>query len=92
MVLVHCFAGCTPYEVVRAVGMELHELFPRRQVWNGARRAPLDARTGLFVIAREALLVRLYAESVLDGGLTNEEKARLRLAESRIREVYGNVR
>jgi hypothetical protein len=29
-VLVHCFAGCTPAEVVASLGLELHDLFPPR--------------------------------------------------------------
>lgn len=29
-ILIHCFAGCAPHEVVAAVGLKLEDLFPPR--------------------------------------------------------------
>ena len=32
--MVKCFHGCSASDVVRAVGLELHDLFPKAE-WNG---------------------------------------------------------
>src|SRR3989304_9681032 len=34
-ILLHCFAGCTPEAIVRALGLEMKDLFPE----NGSRSA-----------------------------------------------------
>ena len=34
-VLVHCFAGCSAHEIVSAVGLDLSDLFPPREIGFG---------------------------------------------------------
>ena len=36
-ILIHCFAGCSPADVVAAVGVELHQLFPPRDKHEAVR-------------------------------------------------------
>ena len=42
-VLIHCFAGCTPVEVVAAVGLTLADLFADKLEHHGGRRPPMSA-------------------------------------------------
>lgn len=91
VVLLHCFAGCATYEIVSTVGLKLCHLFPPREAGNGAERARLDARQVLRCIAKEALIIRLYAQDVISGTLTEADIARLRLAETRIGEALSHA-
>ena len=40
-VLLYCFSGCPVSEVVNALGLEMSDLFPPRQVWCSAQRVVL---------------------------------------------------
>jgi hypothetical protein len=87
-ILLHCFAGCSIHEVVAAVGLELSDLFPRRddavQFKKGERRM-FPAADVLRAIAGEAQLVYLCAQAVHKGDvLTEADLARLLLAASHI--------
>jgi hypothetical protein len=43
VVLVHCFGGCSAHDVVSAVGLELHDLFPPPETPNPRRRPVIPA-------------------------------------------------
>lgn len=92
-ILLHCFAGCSVGEIVIAVGLELHDLFPPSHEPRRGARPAFDLRDVLVVIRDEALLVAAAA-GWLDMGrtLSSAEFDRLVLAEKRIRtalEVAG---
>jgi hypothetical protein len=97
-VLIHCFAGCTPAEVVGAMGLELHDLFPPRETPPGApKRTPrlLTAGQALELLANEALFIAVALTNYLNGiTLTTMDTERLRLAAGRINllkeQVKGN--
>lgn len=85
-VLVHDFAGCGVLEVLGAVGLEMSELFPPREVQHGKPEArPFPAADILRCIAFEALVVSCAAASLLAGEpFREDDRARLILAASRI--------
>ena len=87
-VLLHCFAGCEVRDVVAAMGLELHELFPPRDVPLGAPKRTarlLTAGQALELLASEALLVFTSAVTLLNGrALTVADKNRLLESVSRI--------
>ncbi len=87
-VLLHCFAGCEVGAVVAAMGLQLHELFPPRDVPPGApKRAArlLTAGQALELLASEATLVFVSAATLLNGRtLTVADKNRLIESVSRI--------
>jgi hypothetical protein len=87
-ILVHCFAGCSVHEVVSAVGLELTDLFPPREIEGGKgkpERRPFPAADILRAIAFESTLVLIAAADLLAGNPFNEtDRARLALAASRI--------
>lgn len=84
-VLLHCFAGCTPLEVVNSVGMTLAELFP--EPFEAASRKPLwNYRALLETLGHEALVVIGAATQILNGYTISPEEleelkqARLKVA------------
>jgi len=91
--LVKCFAGCEVLTVVRAVGLELADLFPER----ATDKSPIgraEAReawrqsgwaAALGVLAREASVVLIAGRQLADGHpLGDDDQARLRVALERI--------
>ena len=87
-VLIHCFAGCTPHEVVGSIGIELHELYPPRELTPGTpKRTPqlLTSGQALELLAQEALLVAVAAGNVGQGvALTQSDTDRVLQAAGRI--------
>jgi hypothetical protein len=98
--LVRCWSGCSAADIVAAVGLELFDLFPKRErdTWSkpvapGQRWIPRDV---LAAVAREALIALLAAEATHRGEpLTRDDLQRLALAAGRLRsaaqEVGANV-
>lgn len=69
-VLLHCFAGCPVSDVVAALGLELSDLFPPRQLTGREpKRQPrlLSHAQALELLEREAYLVSVAAANVLHG-------------------------
>lgn len=87
-VLLHCFAGCEVRDVVAAMGLELHELFPPRDVPPGTPKRTarlLTAGQALELLANEAVLVFTSAATLLKGRpLSIADKDRLLESVSRI--------
>jgi len=91
--LVKCFAGCDVSDVLRALGLEMADLFPPRPVDTspGGRASARDAwrqsgwSAALGVLARESLIVSLAARDLADGRtLGDEDRDRLLQALARI--------
>jgi len=85
--LVHCFAGCSVYDVVSAVGLDLTDLFPPRSEAHSVKgeRRPFPAADVLKCVAFEALLVASAASAEANGyPLSDADRARLLLAASRV--------
>jgi hypothetical protein len=67
--LLHCFAGCTPEEIVGALGLDLKHLFTDSPTPRGQRPAPKPQKLDLIAVAfrfeMAALDRRIRAERVL---------------------------
>jgi hypothetical protein len=92
-ILLHDFAGCSPSDILAAVGLELRDLFPERikdTSPEGRRRARQAFKQGawaaaLGVLSREATVVGCAAGMLRQGhALTPEDDTRLTLAMQRI--------
>lgn len=87
-VLLHCFSGCETADVVAAMGLELHDLFPPRDVPATAPRKIanlLTAGQALELLASESLLVVVALTNYMRGiTLTPLDMDRLRQAAGRI--------
>jgi hypothetical protein len=70
-VLLKCFAGCSAFEIVSAVGMQLHDLFPETSEQRKPIKNPFPATDVLRCIQREALIITIIAIRVF-----NEKKSR----------------
>jgi hypothetical protein len=92
-ILLHDFGGCSPSDILAAVGLELRDLFPERLKPRTPeeRRVAREAfkrdswRAALGVLAREATVVGCAAGMLRQGhALTAEDDTRLTLAMQRI--------
>ncbi len=86
-ILVHCFSGCSVYEVLGAVGLTFDDLFPQKTEQNFVKgeRRPFPAADILRAVAGEAQFVYLCAHAVSKGEtLLEQDLARLLVAASRI--------
>ena len=85
-ILLHCFAGCMAHEVLEAVGLSIHALFPERDIQHGRpERRPFPAADVLRAISLEAIVVAVVAVDILGGHAINAiDRKRLILAVQRI--------
>lgn len=86
--LLHCFAGCTPGEIVGALGLNLKDLFTDNAISHGQRPTPKPQKLDLSAVAFRfeiaALDRRLRADAVLNAvtkfanvAITDVERDRL---------------
>jgi len=87
-VLIHCFAGCGAAEIVAAMGLELHNLFPPRDKPTSAPKKIanlLTAGQALELLHTEASLIAIALTNVFKGTAVAEtDMTRLRQAAGRI--------
>jgi hypothetical protein len=92
--LLKCWSGCGGADVVEAIGLRLHDLFPRklenrRPLRPGERWIPRDAMAG---VAFEALVVVMAGEAVARGeGLDRAALDRVAQAAGRLRAAAAEV-
>lgn len=94
-VLLHCFAGCEVAEIVAAIGLELHDLFPPQdRPASAPKRTPklLTPGQALDLLHDEAQLVGLCAGNVGHGvTLTDADRERVLQAAGRISYIRSEV-
>lgn len=85
-ILIHCFGGCSVYEVLDAVGLDMAALFPPRDIQHSKpERRPFNAADVLRAIGFESLVVAAAAVTLLTGEpFTQADRDRLILAAERI--------
>lgn len=84
-ILVHCFASCSPEEILGALGLNLSDLFPDQPVHARGARPRWPLRELLEVIAHEALVAHVAAEQLGAGEMLSDgERKRVALAADRI--------
>jgi len=92
-ILLHCFAGCSAIDVVRAVGLTLADLFPERIAYtsplSAAKRREAARQTGLAaalgVLGLESKIVQIAARTVAVGKVLDaDDTERLIVACQRI--------
>jgi hypothetical protein len=99
-ILLKCFAGCSAYEVVSAVGMDLTDLFPndnnldrlKANHINKPVRRPFYATDLLKIIHFEALITSIAAFDMAEGRqVSDTDRKRLKTAFERINEAASYV-
>jgi hypothetical protein len=97
-VLLKCWAGCSVADIVAAVGLELHDLFPPRpQPGHGhgpaKPRRLLSAGQALELLHDEAHVIAVAGLNAGHGvELSDEDRARVLRAAARIVALYDEVR
>jgi hypothetical protein len=97
-VLITSFKGCAVAQVLVAMGLEMHDLYPSMPEPGGGRpalkrRAMVSARQAIDLIEFETLLVWTAAHNLTAGhALTPDDLARLDVASQRIQAVIEEVR
>jgi hypothetical protein len=99
-ILLKCFAGCSAYEVVSAVGMDMTDLFPKdnlvgNKITNHAikpERRPFYATDLLKIIQFEALITSIAAFDLAEGRqVSDTDRKRLKTAFERINEAVSYI-
>ncbi len=99
-ILLKCFAGCSAYEVVSAVGMDMQDLFPSETKlgYTGetqsqkSERRPFYAADLLKIIQFEAVLTSVAAFDLSEGRqISTDDRKRLKAAVSRINEAVNYI-
>lgn len=101
-VLLHCFGGCEPASVLAAIGMDLADLFPTRDLrsltpaeQSNMRQASKHAgwAAALGLLQREATVLQVAASMMITGSaLGPDGLARLVLASQRIDQAAAVLR
>lgn len=89
-ILLKCFADCSAYEIVNAIGLSLTDLFPTSESNHSTPiKNPFPASSVLRCIQSETLIVVIAACNVANGVvLLKEDLGRLVIAASRIGNAY----
>ncbi len=80
-VLIKCFAGCSALAIVNAVGLELHDLFPRVEWQASGNHAPLPRRPRvdwpalIGACERDLILVKIVLAMIGRGEPVNADDA-----------------
>lgn len=99
-ILLKCFAGCSAYEVVSAVGMDMQDLFPSETKLGytsetqsqKSERRPFYAADLLKIIQFEAVLTSVAAFDLSEGRqISTDDRKRLKSAVSRINEAVSYI-
>ena len=95
--LIRCFTGCSPSEIVSAVGLSLSDLFPPRPAHHdrpfpGYQRPKISDRDLLEIIRREVAIIATAGEELIAGPLSLPDLERLRTATRRLFSTLREVR
>ena len=96
VVLLRCFAGCSAFEVVNAIDLELSDLFPRQENFDHSQpgkpqRKPFNAADVLCAVLHEITVIGVCGGKLRHEGLTPEDAARLTLALQRVFNASAGV-
>ena len=88
--LIHCFACCSPADVVAAVGLDLSDLFPAIENSRKGERPRWNAKDLLLIIRDEATLVGCVAGRMSEGkSIPGDDLCRVQKAVRRIHRALG---
>lgn len=74
-VLLHCFAGCSVYEIVSSVGLELSDLFPEQIKTEGSKplSRPFPAADILRAMSRDIMFFIVCASDLAKGEVLDDK-------------------
>jgi hypothetical protein len=87
MILIHCFAGCEPGDVLAAIGLTMSDLFPERSPRHSypASHSSIPARDLVVILDHELTVAALILNDIVTRRTATEiQRQRLCLAAARI--------
>lgn len=92
-ILIHCFTGCEPLEVLDAVGLSFVDVMPERLVEHGKPvRHPFTALDALRALAHESGVVSVAIADLAEGlQFSHTDAERIALATERLQTALGYV-
>lgn len=85
-ILIHCFAGCEPNDILAAVGLNIRDLFPKALAdrYEPKPRHGVSAFDALRAVRHELIVIELLAEDLARGTCDPTFRQRAQLAADRI--------
>lgn len=92
-ILIHCFTGCDPLEVLDSVGLSFADVMPERLVEHGKPvRHPFTALDALRALAHESGVVSVAIADLAEGlQFSDSDAERIALASERLQTALGYV-
>lgn len=76
-ILINCKAGCSPNEILSAIGLTFSDLFPEKLGEFKREKRPFPAIDVLRLISKEAILISASIQTQRNRALTNQEQERV---------------
>lgn len=84
-VLLHCFSGCAPADVLAAAGLQFSDLYPKRPPYTRRGADRINPSDVLRCLTSDGLIIALAAEQIAVGKTVSPTDAeRIQAAHSRI--------
>ena len=91
-ILIHCFSGCSPEEVLSSIGLSFADLFDRPLGEFSPQKSPFNARDVLDLVVREAMTTSIIATDFLrQRAISTLDAERLFSATSRLHRIVDLV-
>jgi hypothetical protein len=87
-ILIHCFAGCEPNQILGSIGLSFEDLFPEKLGDFKPQKKPFNSNHGLNMIGYESTIILTCAGFLREGKELSEANfSRLVEAVSRIQNI-----
>jgi hypothetical protein len=87
-VLINCFAGCNPSEILSSIGLSFEDLYPESKGSYKSEKRPFSSTHGLKLIGYESTIILACAGFLREGKVLSEANfARMVEAATRIQNV-----
>ena len=84
-ILIHCFSGCTPIDILESIGLDFSDLFPDKNYTEKSKGAVFNAYDVLEALSTETSIVYITASKMFDTKeISNEDWLRLKVSVQRI--------
>jgi len=94
--LIHCFSGCNPTDILGAIGLEFSDLFPDKQYTQKSGRKVFNPYDVLEALSTETLIIYITASKMFDTKeISDVDWLRLKVAVQRVtaaRDLIDNCR
>ena len=84
-ILIHCFSGCTPIDILESIGLDFSDLFPDKNYTEKSTGAVFNAYDVLEALSTETTIVYMTGSKMFDTKkISDADWLRLKVAVQRI--------